>query len=141
MELFIALAAEDVSARISDGVRSILKKSYSSLFANVFVRVFDIDDRHKSDIKIVREMPKEYAPVWVTVENAQHDIVTFVFAVPTLAPVLHIPNPPLAYVIHNEKVEQFKLEPRVVQVRGADYAIAAAVARRAPNFIEIGVSR
>lgn len=141
MELFIALAAEDVSARISDGVRSILKKSYSSLFANVFVRVFDIEDRSKSDIKIVKEMDKDYAPVMVTVENESHDNVMFVFAVPVRAPMLHMTNSPLAYAIHGNKIDNFKLEARVVQVRGADYAIAAAVARRTPNFIDIGISK
>lgn len=141
MELFIALAAEDVSARISDGVRSILKKSYSSLFANVFVRVFDIDDRNKSDIKIVREMDADYAPVWVTVESATHDVVTFVFAIPLRPPMLHVALIPLAYTIHGTKTAEFHLEPRVVKVRGADYAIAAAIARRAPNFIDFGVSK
>ena len=136
MELMIALAAEDISARISDGVRAILKKSYSSLFANVFVKVFDLVDRAASDIKIVKNMDRDYSPVVVVVENQTHDRVTFVFAVPTSIQVLHVQNPILAYAIHNEKIQEFKLEPRVVKVRGTDYAIAASVARRAPSYIE-----
>uniref|UniRef100_A0AB39CE04 Uncharacterized protein n=1 Tax=Pseudomonas phage HRDY3 TaxID=3236930 RepID=A0AB39CE04_9VIRU len=138
MELMLALAAVDNSARISEGIRNIFKKSYTSLFANVFPQVIDIEDRKKSDIKLVREMDKDYSPIVVQVEDRNHQRVTFVYAVPTMGQFLHIPNPTKAYLIFNEKVSAFALEPRVVQVRGTDYAIAASVARRAPSYIEFG---
>lgn len=138
MEVWLALAAEDLSARISDGVRQVLKRSYTSLFANVFVQVYDITDRHKSEIKQVKEMDADYTPVLVSVEDQKHKRVTFVFAVPVVGNVMHVPYPPLGYVIFDNKVQEFSLEARVIKVRGIDYAIAATVARRAPNFIEFG---
>nr|DAF93726.1 MAG TPA: hypothetical protein [Myoviridae sp. ctshb19] len=138
MEVWLALAAEDLSARISDGVRQVLKRSYTSLFANVFVQVYDIPDRHKSEIKQVKEMDADYTPVLVSVEDQKHKRVTFVFAVPVVGNVMHVPYPPLGYVIFDNKVQEFSLEARVIKVRGIDYAIAATVARRAPNFIEFG---
>jgi len=138
MEVWIALAAEDISARISDGVRQIMKRSYTSLFANVFTQVYDIEDRKKSEIKQVREMDKDLSPVLVTVEDQKHQKLTFVFAVPNIGNVLHIPNPAQGYILHDNKVQEFDLESRVIKVRGIDYAIAAAVARRAPNFLDFG---
>jgi hypothetical protein len=141
MELMIALAATDNSARIADGVRAIFKKSYSSLFANVFPQVFDFDDRKKSDIKMVRDMDKDYSPVVVQVEDRNHQRVTFVYAVPTMGQFLHIQNPTKAHVIFEDSAQPFELESRVVKVRGTDYAIAASVARRAPNFIDFGTGK
>jgi len=138
MELMLALAATDNSARIAEGVRTILKRSYSSLFANVFPQVFDFEDRKKSDIKQVRDMDKDHVPVVVQVEDRNHQRVTFVYAIPTMGQFLHIPNPAKAFVIFEDDVEPFNLESRVMKVRGTDYAIASSVARRAPNFIDFG---
>jgi hypothetical protein len=138
MEMLIALAAEDASVRISRGVRETLKKSYSSLFANVFYNVFVLDDRKKSDIKRVQNMKASDIPIVVTVETADHDKVTFVVAVSTLEPLMGNVNPTIAYITYKGKTDEYEIEPRLIKVRGIEYAIASTVARRASAYIDFG---
>lgn len=73
MELMIALAAEEGSLLRSKRVRSILEKSYSSLFANVFVRVYDIADRSHIDVSLVKNMSPHSVPVLVTLEDQRNE--------------------------------------------------------------------
>ncbi len=141
MELFIALAAESESVRISNGVREKIKKSYSSLFANVFYKVFVLEDRKTSDLKLVREMPMTEIPVVVTVEDQNHDKVTFVVAASRVEPMLGNPHPTMVYITSKGKTETHELEARLIKVRGIEYAIASVVARRASAFIDFGDNR
>lgn len=139
MELLIALAAEERSTLISDRVRSILEKSYSSLFANVFFRVYDITDRSHSDIARVKNMPQTSVPVAITLEDQKHTKVTVVAEIPDSA--IGMNKTTDEAFVHFEcmgKHETIKLERRVIQMRGIEYAIAATVARTAHKYIEFG---
>ncbi|MND86866.1 hypothetical protein D3C80_788460 [compost metagenome] len=138
IQLAIATASDDMNARVSTDVRAVIAKSYSSLFSNVFYQVLDIPDRSKSDIRLVKEMEDDYIPVVVTVEDADHNKVTFVFAAHRMQPMLGNANPTKGWLLHGNKVDEFTLESRVIKVRGVAFAIAAMVARRASRFIDFG---
>ena len=138
IQLAIAAAADELNPRISQDVRQILAKSYSSLFSRVFYQVVDINDRARSDIRLVKEMDDDYIPVVVTVEDKNHQKVTFVFATHRTPPTLNNANPTKGWLLHESKVDEFTLESRVIKVRGVAYAIAATVARRASRYIDFG---
>lgn len=137
MELLIALAAEDQSLMISRKVRSILDKSYSSLFANVYYRVYELTDRTHSEVARVKNMSEFSVPVLVTIEDQNHKKLTVVADIPTSAVGINkTTDEAMMYFSCGEKSEEFKLERRVIQIRGIEYAIASTIARRAGNYID-----
>ena len=139
MEMLIALAmSEDASVRISNAVQEKIKKSYGSLFANVFYSVEVLDDRRKSSNPHVKTMPVTQIPIVVTLSDKSNDTVTFVVAVSTLEPLLGNPNPTIAYITHKGKTDEYEIEPRLIKMRGIEYAIASTVARRASAYIDFG---
>lgn len=137
MELMIALAAEEGSLLRSKRVRSILEKSYSSLFANVFVRVYDIADRSHIDVSLVKNMSPHSVPVLVTLEDQKGTKVTAVAEIPdTSSGIERTTDNVVVHFECNGKHETVKLEPRTIQVRGIDYAVAATIARRSHKYID-----
>lgn len=140
MELMIALAAEEQSLMISNRVRSILEKSYSSLFANVYFRVFDITERSHSDIVRVKNMDQYSVPVVVTLEDQNHNKVTVVAEIPKSSVGFNKTTDEA--VVHFDsagKHETIKLERRVIQIRGMEYAIASTIARNAHKYLNFAL--
>ena len=137
MELLIALAAEEQSLAVSRRVRSIMDKSYSSLFANVYFRVYEITDRSHSDIARVKNMSDNSVPVVVTVEDQNHNKLTVVADIPQSSVGLgKTTDEAMMYFTFNGKTDEFKLERRVIQIRGIEYAIASTIARNAGKYID-----
>lgn len=137
MELILSLAAEDQSLMISRRVRSILEKSYSSLLANVYFRVYEITDRHHSDIARVKNMPDTSLPVVVTIEDQNHKKLTVVADIPKSSIGINkSTDEAVLYFSCGNESETFNLEARVIKIRGIEYAIASAIARRASKYID-----
>lgn len=136
MKLQIAIAAN--SERVSADVRARLKKSYSSLFSQAFYKVLDVPDRSKSNLKLVREMPETHYPVVVEVEDSKHASVTFVAAVSVHEPLMGNVSPTVAYIMHDNTTTKYTLEPRLIKVRGIEYAIASLVARQSSVYLDLG---
>lgn len=140
MEMLIAIAASTTEGeRIATAVRETLRKSYSSLLANVFYDVFTMDSKKSAGIP---RAPKTFdgaaSPIVITIESAEHDKVIFVVNVPSGESLPGRGVPTILYATHNEKTDEFVIEPRTIKVRGIAYAIAAAVARRASIYIDFG---
>lgn len=141
MKVSLAIAASDVdslSTRYSDEVRSVLQKSYSSHLANVYFRVFDVDDRRKSDIARVKNMAAHLIPVVVTFEDQLHQKVTCVAEIP--ASSLGWKNDGSDTTIHFSsagKTDTVMVESRSIKIRGISYAVAATMARTVGKYIEL----
>lgn len=137
MELILSLAAEDQSLMTSRRVRSLLDKSYSSLLANVYYRVYEISDRKHSDIARVKNMPDTSFPVVVTIEDQNHKKLTVVADVPKSSiGIDKTTDEATLYFTCDGKTEEFNLEARLIKIRGIEYAIASGIARRASKYID-----
>lgn len=136
----IAVASHDQAAdRIADSVNRTLAQKYKSLLAQTSFSVSAVHDRHSSSLKTIQDIPEDKMVILIDLHDHTGKSLLVVAAIPrNLAEIGDHDVVTDIYLIHDNKTDRATLEPRIIKMRGIEYAIATLVSRYGSRYIDFG---